>query len=256
MKIRPIALTAGMLLMLASALIISCSSAPEAPSAPVPNLSEKELKVKYNRGIQHIKMNEYQKAVIEFTDVIGLVADTGYTLSTRREFRLDAHLRRGSAYSSLGKYEAAINDYTKALQYKSDSVSAYYNRGLAYHNWGQYETAVQDFDAALRLGPGADTYLVRGISYHKLDEHQKAINDYTKAIQLDPDADKYSRRGISYHNLDEHQKAINDYTKAIQLDPDYAIAYYNRGVIYDNLGQDSKANVDTDKACSLDSKYC
>jgi len=32
MKVRPIALTAVMLLMLASALIISCSSAPETPA--------------------------------------------------------------------------------------------------------------------------------------------------------------------------------------------------------------------------------
>ena len=39
MKVRPIALTAGMLLMLTSALIISCSS---EPTASAPHLSERE----------------------------------------------------------------------------------------------------------------------------------------------------------------------------------------------------------------------
>ena len=40
MKIRPIALLVGMLLILASALIIGCSS---IPPTPVPNLSESEV---------------------------------------------------------------------------------------------------------------------------------------------------------------------------------------------------------------------
>ena len=39
MKVRTIAIT---LMLLVAGLAISCSSAPEAPAAPVPNLSEKE----------------------------------------------------------------------------------------------------------------------------------------------------------------------------------------------------------------------
>ena len=44
MKVRPIALTAGMLLILASALIISCSSAPSA--TPMPTLTKAEALLK------------------------------------------------------------------------------------------------------------------------------------------------------------------------------------------------------------------
>ena len=44
MRIRPIALTAGMLLILASALIISCSSAPSA--TPMPTLTKAEALLK------------------------------------------------------------------------------------------------------------------------------------------------------------------------------------------------------------------
>jgi tetratricopeptide (TPR) repeat protein len=246
-------------------LMIACSSAPETPASPVPNPSDKELAAKFNRAIQYLKMNEYQKAVIEFTDVIGLVADTGFELSTRIDFRFDAHMGRGTAYSNLGAYPAAINDYKKALQYKSDSFSVYQNRGIAYKNWGQYDAAVQDFDVALRLNPDADTYMLRGHSYRKLDNHRKAINDYTKAIQLDPDnAIAYFYRGNSYYSLgelsydkpDEHRKAINDYIKAIQLDPDNAAVYNNRAVVYGKLGRVQNADADKAKACLLDSQYC
>ena len=38
------------------------------------------------------------------------------------------HYNRGTAYSSLGEYQTAIADFTKAIQLDPDSVNAYNNR--------------------------------------------------------------------------------------------------------------------------------
>ena len=53
MKIRPIALTAGMFLILASALIISCSSAPSA--TPMPTLTKAEALLKMAQAGANLK---------------------------------------------------------------------------------------------------------------------------------------------------------------------------------------------------------
>ena len=53
MKVRPIALTAGMLLILASALIISCSSAPSA--TPMPTLTKAEALLKMAQAGANLK---------------------------------------------------------------------------------------------------------------------------------------------------------------------------------------------------------
>ena len=53
MRIRPIALTAGMLLILASALIISCSSAPSV--TPMPTLTKAEALLKMAQAGANLK---------------------------------------------------------------------------------------------------------------------------------------------------------------------------------------------------------
>ena len=53
MRIRPIALIVGMLLMLASAQIISCSSAP--PATPMPTLTKAEALLKMAQAGANLK---------------------------------------------------------------------------------------------------------------------------------------------------------------------------------------------------------
>ena len=53
MRIRPIALIVGMLLMLASAQIISCNSAPSA--TPMPTLTKAEALLKMARAGANLK---------------------------------------------------------------------------------------------------------------------------------------------------------------------------------------------------------
>jgi tetratricopeptide (TPR) repeat protein len=68
----------------------------------------------------------------------------------------------------LGKYDLAIQDYTKALEVDPANSFAYYNRGITKDRMGDFEGAVADFSSAITLDPGnADFYHNRGFSLRK-----------------------------------------------------------------------------------------
>jgi Tfp pilus assembly protein PilF len=130
-----------------------------------------------------------------------------------------AHDCRGNAYSKLGRYQQAIEDYNQAILMKPDYAEAYNNRGTLYGALGQYQLAMGDFNQAIKAKP-----------------------DY-------PDA--YYNRGVTYANNGQYQCAIEDYNKAIILKPDHVHAYHNRGTIYLKQGKNKLGCHDAQTACDL-----
>jgi len=64
-----------------------------------------------DRGVELAEQEEYERAIVEFTESIELAPN--YAL---------AYFNRGLAYYYLGDYDNAIKDYTEALRLKpSDS---------------------------------------------------------------------------------------------------------------------------------------
>jgi tetratricopeptide (TPR) repeat protein len=87
-----------------------------------------------------------------------------------------------------GLYNAAIDDYSTAIEINSDYMLAYLNRGVALAEKGDTERALADYDRAITLNPkNATAYFNRGIVRALLDEMDGAIEDYTQALTLRPD---------------------------------------------------------------------
>jgi protein O-mannosyl-transferase len=163
-----------------------------------------------------------------------------------------ARNNRGTAFSKIGQYDLAIEDYNAAISLNPDA-EVYNNRGVAYANIHQYQLAVDDYNEAIKLKHDyTDAYNNRGIVYYKLGRHQLAVEDFSQAIGLKPDnAMYYKDRGNAYFELSQYQKAIKDYNEAIRLKPDYLTAYNNRGNAYSELGQQQLAIEDYRTAIRL-----
>lgn len=100
----------------------------------------------------------------------------------------DASFYQKRADTSLekGEVDAALTDYTKAVEMKADDPNLYVSRGRALFTKKSYDLSVKDFDKAIELSPKtAIAFLSRGASYEKLGEVQKALADYRKASDLD-----------------------------------------------------------------------
>ena len=159
----------------------------------------------------------------------------------------------GNTKFDLEKYEAAIENYDKAIGFKPDFAEAYNNRGYVKDSLEQYEDAIRDYTVAIRLKPDyAAAYNNRGVTNSRLEQYEVAIADYDKAIGLKPYyAVAYNNRGNAKFFLGEYEVAIEDYNKAIRLQPDYAMAYYHRGVAWIKLGNRKQARADLWKALRL-----
>ena len=77
----------------------------------------------------------------------------------------------GNALSNLERYEDAIINYTKALEFNPHHAKAFYKRGIYFFQF-------------------------LGYALIKLERYEEAIIDYTKAIEINPQiGDAYFNRG-------------------------------------------------------------
>ena len=199
-----------------------------------------------NRGIAYYDKGQYDRAIEDFDQAIGL--DPKFAL---------AFSSRGNAYYGKGQYDRAIEDYDQAIGLDPKDAAAFNNRGTAYRGKGEYDRAIQDYDQAISLDPKyALGFNNRGIAYCYKGQYDRAIQDYDQAISLDPRSTvAFNNRGNAYHSKGQYDRAIQDYDQAISLDPKDAEAFYNRGIADYNKGQYDRAIQDFDQAISLNPKY-
>ncbi|WP_442948973.1 tetratricopeptide repeat protein [Nostoc sp.] len=98
-------------------------------------------------------------------------------------------MKRGYARHFLKDYQAAIKDYTQAIQIAPKNVTAYIKRGDAQYSLKKYQAAIDDYTKAIRLSPDSvDAYKNRGFVYEKNlqnkqeDKKQRATDKYKKTI--------------------------------------------------------------------------
>jgi tetratricopeptide (TPR) repeat protein len=96
------------------------------------------------------------------------------------------YMKRGNDHYSQKNYQAAIKDYTQAIEIAPKNVNAYIQRGYAQYYIQKYQAAIDDYTTAIRLFPDlADAYNNRGFVYDtNLRNKQQAIKDYQKAATL------------------------------------------------------------------------
>jgi tetratricopeptide (TPR) repeat protein len=164
-----------------------------------------------------------------------------------------AYTNRGNTYYVLAQYDAALADYDRALELKPGIAETYYDRAVARHALQAYQAALSDFTRALELKAGyAQAYNGRGDTYYDMGQYSTALADYDRAIALDSqDAEVFNSRGVTHARLGELAAALPDFTSAVRLDPGNDKAYYNRGTVYYTLGDYQAALADFNRVVVL-----
>jgi tetratricopeptide (TPR) repeat protein len=141
------------------------------------------------------------------------------------------HLEAAKTLSAAGKYDAAVDEYTAALesmrtqaqliQHSSQDADVLLQRGEAFLKMGFSDTAAADFTEVLRLCPGNGTaYAKRGEAYARLGDLYKAVRDCTDAIRSMPEnAQAYRFRGQAYLGRGQFERSAIDLEHSITLEP-------------------------------------
>ena len=121
----------------------------EQCDAYTPNFSDAPMgeDVHYLKGLCHMQLNRYQKAIDEFDIYINNLA------TTHGEDFVDVYtfVQRGRCLSELGRFEEAVLSFKKAIKYFEKCSEAYYYMGLTQLKLNKKDNACSSFHLALDL---------------------------------------------------------------------------------------------------------
>ena len=125
--------------------------------------------------------------------------------------------------------EDAIAHYTKAIDLKPDLTQAYNHRGLAYADIDDFDAAIEDYSKAIDLesGNAAVYYNNRGLTYLNKGDFDAAIEDLKTAINLIDFAGFYYNRGQVWLHLKAWEQAKADLTTAKDMGIDIVASFHN-----------------------------
>lgn len=160
-------------------------------------------------------------------------------ISPMETFALCAH---GLALIQLGRREAAIEAYSRALTINPALEKALQMRGHCYFMLQRLDEALQDYSTLVNVRPDrADALGLRGNAYYAMGEWENAIGDFTRAMAMDGGLDHHVRRGHSLRQLGRLREALVDYEVALAKNPANLEALRHQAEVLETLGESQRA---------------
>ncbi len=146
-----------------------------------------------------------------------------------------AYMEAGNAYRNLKMDGKALLYLTRAIELapEQNRAEAYTHAGIEYSTINRYNDAVDAYQKALAIKPG----LIEARSnlagtYNILKEYDKAIEQASEAIKInDKFSEAYNNLAIAYYYKGNKQEAINVLEKAVAIDPNNTMAQNNLNIL-------------------------
>lgn len=90
---------------------------------------------------------------------------------------------QGEFALKVGKWERAVELFTKSIQDNPNFFVAYHNRAIAFSKMGEYDKSIQDLKKAVQLNPDyPDAYGLLGLVYEIKKDYPEALKVYQEAL--------------------------------------------------------------------------
>lgn len=148
-----------------------------------------------------------------------------------------------------GKLGSAVQHYTRMLQWNLpvNSIFLLVRRGSLWNALGNIDAAIQDYSAAIQLSKNPDPtlYGVRSALYLARRDYENALADTDRLLEHVPDAELgYANRAAAKMFLGDTAGAIEDCTAGLavsQSPSGKALLHNNRGTAYRLQGDYAEA---------------
>ena len=157
----------------------------------------------------------------------------------------EAYDSRGWALADNKQFEAAIEQFQKAIATEPDMVERFYHSwGLVLAAQGHYEAAIEKYQEVSNINPAyADVYESWGWVLAKQEKYSQAIEQCQKAIATEPkNVERYYHCwGLILATQGHHEAAIEQYQKACNCNPKYTEIYRSWGLALADLNRFDEA---------------
>nr|XP_025042112.1 RNA polymerase II-associated protein 3 isoform X2 [Pelodiscus sinensis] len=168
-----------------------------------------------NRASAFFRMKKF--SVAESDCNLALALNKNYT---------KAYARRGAARFALQNFEGAKEDYEKVLELDPNNFEAKnelqkIDQGNGYFKEGKYEAAIECYTRGIAAdGTNALLPANRAMAYLKIQKYEEAEADCTQAVLLDVSYSKaFARRGTARAALGKLKEAMQDFETVLKLEP-------------------------------------
>lgn len=148
--------------------------------------SAASLESEFERATQLHQSGDFQGAVRAYVAIL-----------EKYPARVDVRSNLGAAYSALGRYEQAIEQYKRALLIDSTNPAIRFNLAMAYYKAALFAEAAAELEKFLKSVPNSpqtiNAQLVLADSYVRLGEYKKVIERLSPLADADP-----SNRTVAY----------------------------------------------------------
>lgn len=187
----------------------------------------------HGRGIVNMALKKFDAAIADYTEALRLYGqedDPKYTLEHYpyvwsfdyvKDLEIECaevYQARAKLYETNANYEAALPDYTKAIDLCKKSLDIEYKG-----NW-----RVGANDIGIRYSYLSKAYYARAEYYHSIGSQEAALEDYTEAINLLPKyhsenkeklAQAYQARAAVHQAMGNTEAAEADLAQASEINP-------------------------------------
>ena len=140
----------------------------------------------FERATQLHQSGDLQGAVRAYTAIL-----------EKHPARIDVRSNLGAAYSALGRYEQAIEQYKRALLIDGTNPAIRFNLAMAYYKAAWFTEAASELERFVAAVPNnpqtVNAQLVLADSYVRLGEYKKVIQGLSPIADADP-----SNRTVAY----------------------------------------------------------
>ena len=196
------------------------------PDKAIESLTEKINADQFNGSLYHdraaayLGLRDIDKALEDQNHSLAL-----YALSPPRNIAI-GYNSRGLIWLRKGDVDAAIRDFTKAIEYQSDYDNPFNNRGLAYRMAGNYEAALKDFEQSIRINPesanpyGNQAWIWATCPDPKYRDAAKAVKSATRACELTSwrSANRLDDLAAAYAEQGDFKTAVQWEAKSLDLE--------------------------------------
>jgi tetratricopeptide (TPR) repeat protein len=166
-----------------------------------------------------------------------------------------SYLKRGDAYFSDGKYDLAVGDYTRALEFAAEPSYLRLRRAIAYNNLGQYLAALHDCEIVLnKLVLPDDVQNFSTVSGRDLVQEKYKNGRVETVITLDAELMSWAllTKARALNHLERHGEAIQCLMITTEMFPYFALAHSEAGSIYESMNSRDMAQRSYMRACEID----
>ena len=195
-----------------------------------------------NRGIAYQSLEQFDKALIDYNQMILLDPDNLETWNTR-----------GLFFQEQLEYQNAINDFNQSLKIdKNNPYTHYYISDISY-DIGEYEKAIKHSTKSIKIIKSSDVLSKnekneaisqllseRALTYTSMGEIKKAINDCNESIEVDStNTTTYYSLAYAYLRLDDYKSSFTTCDKGINNsnEGEEVLFYMIKGVIYSRMNE-------------------